>query len=160
MLEIKIFIIFYNYKRTYTRYLYGKSVRNLVRFFCTSWCLLGTYARRICNLSPALFLLPCFSLSSYTVTSINRHNLLGNKMFWKRIPGSTLEVLFPENYSTVPVVTCYPRTSNYYGRENRHRVDFADLFGLPFLLKFPPPFAVDRFYRLRSLLRALAPCSR
>ena len=74
--------------------------------------------------------------------------------------GSTLEVFFPENYSTVPVVTCYPRTSNYYGRENRHQVDSTDLFGLPFLLKFPPPFAVDRFYRLRSLLRALAPCSR
>lgn len=111
----------------------------------------------VCNLfsffSFLVFLcfLTLLRLSAGTISSVI-------KCSEREYRSSTLEVLFPENYSTVAVVTCYPRTSNYYGRENRHRVDFADLFGLPFLLKFPPPFAVDRFYRLQSLLRALYAC--
>lgn len=121
-----------------------------------SWDIYARYA--IFSLSSSIFVFLCLlallRLSAGTISSVI-------KCSEREYRGSTLEVLFPENYSTVPVVTCYPRTSNYYGRENRHRVDSADLFGLPFLLKFPlPPFVVDRFYRLRSLLRALAPCSR
>lgn len=99
------------------------------------------------SFSLSVFLHTLLRLSAGTIFSVI-------KCSEREYRGSTLEVLFPENYSTVPVVTCYPRTSNYYGR-----VDSADLFGLPFLLKFSPPFAVDRFYRLRSLLRALAPRS-
>lgn len=122
----------------------------IIRIFIYLRCLLRTYVCGMQSFLPFSFSLffssvfLCFltllRLSAGTISSVI-------KCSEREYRGSTLEVLFPENYSTVPVVTCYPRTSNYYGRENRHRVDSADLFGLPFLLKFPPPFAVDRFYR-------------
>lgn len=136
--------------------MYGKSIS--CEIFCrcpSSQDIRARYATFSLFFSFFVFLclLALLRLSAGTICSVI-------KCSEREYRGSTLEVLFPENYSTVPVVTCYPRTSNYYGRENRHRVDSADLFGLPFLLKFPPPFAVDRFYRLQSLLRAPALYSR